>query len=72
MKVHLLSPQVSEENASLTVTKAKRDDTGQYKLFLKNKHGFDTVYCKVTVLGKTGCIFYFTSLSNPKLIMPKR
>lgn len=40
--------------AEFTLTNAKREDAGQYKLQLKNKHGFDTAYCSVTVLDRPG------------------
>lgn len=44
--------QVSDTSAVLAVTNAQRDDTAVFKVHLKNKSGFDTCYCKVTVLGK--------------------
>lgn len=44
--------KVDTDEAFLVNKSAKRSDTGPYKVFLKNKSGFDTAYCKVTVLGK--------------------
>ncbi|GIY64293.1 twitchin [Caerostris darwini] len=44
--------KVSDTAAVLAVTNAKRDDTATFKVHLKNKSGFDTCYCRVTVLDK--------------------
>ncbi|GIY50159.1 twitchin [Caerostris extrusa] len=46
--------KVGDEYAVLGISNAKRSDSGQYKLFLKNISGFDTCYCKVTVLDRPG------------------
>ncbi|XP_013785867.1 twitchin-like, partial [Limulus polyphemus] len=46
--------KVGDDYAVLALSDAKRSDSGQYKLFLKNKSGFDTAYCKVTVLDHPG------------------
>ncbi|GBN20312.1 Twitchin, partial [Araneus ventricosus] len=46
--------KVGDDYAVLGISNAKRSDSGQYKLFLKNISGFDTCYCKVTVLDRPG------------------
>lgn len=45
----------SEVNVAFTVLinkKAKRDDSGNYTLVLKNQHGSDNGSCRVLVVGK--------------------
>ncbi|KAG1672466.1 Twitchin [Nymphon striatum] len=44
--------KVDPDEAFLVNKSAKRSDTGPYKVFLKNKSGFDTAYCNVTVLDR--------------------
>ncbi|UYV65935.1 unc-22 [Cordylochernes scorpioides] len=44
--------RLGDDYAILAVNKAERDDTAKYKLYLKNKSGFDSCYCNVTVLDR--------------------
>ena len=50
--------QTTPDKALLTVGKAKRDDTGKYKLTLKNDSGIAEGELDVTVLGELQQIHY--------------
>lgn len=45
-------PQLADDYASIIVKNSKRSDTGQYRLQLKNPHGFDTATINVKVLDR--------------------
>lgn len=44
--------QLADDYASIVVKNSKRSDTGQYRLQLKNKSGFDTATINVRVLDR--------------------
>ncbi|KAL1129846.1 hypothetical protein AAG570_012790 [Ranatra chinensis] len=44
--------QLTPNSASLVVTNAKRSDSGQYRLQLRNQYGFDTATIQVRVLDR--------------------
>lgn len=47
-------PKLTDDAASIIVKNAKRSDTGQYRLQLKNPSGFDTATLNVRVLDRPG------------------
>lgn len=47
-------PKLTDDSASIIVKNAKRSDTGQYRLQLKNPSGFDAATLNVRVLDRPG------------------
>lgn len=46
--------QLADDYASIVVKNSKRNDSGQYRLQLRNPHGFDTATINVRVLDRPG------------------
>jgi hypothetical protein len=50
----ILCFQLTDDSASFVVKNSKRSDSGQYRLQLRNQHGFDTATVNVRVLDRPG------------------